>query len=300
MISAEAARGLGRSRPERPPGLPRLRHRPPGARAAELQLQQPLRRLPAARAWASIATVRGPTPTRQSPAPPATARGCGPRRGAVRVGGQVDRRGLVRCRSTTPRRFFDGLDVRPRPSSRSPGRSSARSSAGCGSSSEVGLGYLTLGRGSDTLSGGELQRARLATQLGSGLVGVCYVLDEPTAGLHPRDTDRLIASLRGLQRPGQQRARRRARRGHDPGRRLGDRPRPRRRPRRRPDRRARAARISWPRRPSRSRAGTSQRASRDRTDAGGPARPISPGWIAIRGAAATTSRTSTPGFPWAR
>jgi excinuclease ABC subunit A len=63
---------------------------------------------------------------------------------------------------------------------------------------EVGLGYLTLGRGSDTLSGGELQRARLATQLGAGLVGVCYVLDEPTAGLHSRDTDRLIASLRGL------------------------------------------------------------------------------------------------------
>jgi excinuclease ABC subunit A len=67
---------------------------------------------------------------------------------------------------------------------------------------EVGLGYLTLGRGSETLSGGELQRARLATQLGAGLVGVCYVLDEPTAGLHPRDTDRLIASLRGLRAQG--------------------------------------------------------------------------------------------------
>jgi excinuclease ABC subunit A len=67
---------------------------------------------------------------------------------------------------------------------------------------EVGLGYLTLGRGADTLSGGELQRARLATQLGAGLLGVCYVLDEPTVGLHPRDTDRLIASLRGLQAQG--------------------------------------------------------------------------------------------------
>ena len=76
--------------------------------------------------------------------------------------------------------------------------------------SNVGLGYLTLGRGSRTLSGGELQRARLATQLGSGLVGVCYVLDEPTAGLHPRDTDRLIAGLRRLRKPGQQRDRRRA------------------------------------------------------------------------------------------
>ena len=62
----------------------------------------------------------------------------------------------------------------------------------------VGLSYLTLARGADTLSGGELQRVRLATQIGSGLVGVCYVLDEPTAGLHPRDTGRLLASLADL------------------------------------------------------------------------------------------------------
>jgi excinuclease ABC subunit A len=62
----------------------------------------------------------------------------------------------------------------------------------------VGLGYLTLARAADTLSGGELQRVRLASQVGSGLVGVCYVLDEPTAGLHPRDTDRLIATLADL------------------------------------------------------------------------------------------------------
>ena len=67
---------------------------------------------------------------------------------------------------------------------------------------DVGLEYLSLDRGSDTLSGGELQRARLAAQLGSGLVGVCYILDEPTAGLHPRDTARLIASLRRLQELG--------------------------------------------------------------------------------------------------
>ena len=63
---------------------------------------------------------------------------------------------------------------------------------------EVGLDYLTLARAADTLSGGELQRVRLATQIGSGLVGVCYVLDEPTTGLHPRDTGRLLASLAGL------------------------------------------------------------------------------------------------------
>ncbi|WP_435011001.1 excinuclease ABC subunit UvrA [Tundrisphaera lichenicola] len=62
----------------------------------------------------------------------------------------------------------------------------------------VGLNYLTLDRGADTLSGGELQRVRLATQIGSGLVGVCYVLDEPTTGLHPRDTGRLLASLADL------------------------------------------------------------------------------------------------------
>ncbi|MBU0617268.1 MAG: excinuclease ABC subunit UvrA, partial [Planctomycetes bacterium] len=63
---------------------------------------------------------------------------------------------------------------------------------------EVGLGYLTLDRGSATLSGGEAQRIRLATQLGSGLVGVCYVLDEPTIGLHQRDNERLLASIRRL------------------------------------------------------------------------------------------------------
>ena len=62
----------------------------------------------------------------------------------------------------------------------------------------VGLGYLTLDRSSSTLSGGEAQRIRLATQVGSGLVGVCYVLDEPTIGLHARDNDRLIKTLRHL------------------------------------------------------------------------------------------------------
>ncbi|MCC6908905.1 MAG: excinuclease ABC subunit UvrA [Phycisphaerales bacterium] len=62
----------------------------------------------------------------------------------------------------------------------------------------VGLGYLNLNRRTGTLSGGEAQRIRLATQVGTGLVGVCYVLDEPTIGLHQRDNDRLIATLRHL------------------------------------------------------------------------------------------------------
>ncbi|MDD7306627.1 MAG: excinuclease ABC subunit UvrA [Peptoniphilaceae bacterium] len=63
---------------------------------------------------------------------------------------------------------------------------------------DVGLGYLTLSRSASTLSGGESQRIRLATQIGSGLVGVCYVLDEPSIGLHQRDNDKLIKSLRNL------------------------------------------------------------------------------------------------------
>jgi excinuclease ABC subunit A len=67
---------------------------------------------------------------------------------------------------------------------------------------EVGLGYLTLDRGSDTLSGGEAQRLRLAAQLGSNLRGVCYVLDEPTIGLHPRDNRRLLGTLKRLRQQG--------------------------------------------------------------------------------------------------
>jgi len=63
---------------------------------------------------------------------------------------------------------------------------------------DVGLGYLTLNRSSNTLSGGESQRINLATSLGSSLVGSLYILDEPSIGLHPRDTDRLIRVLRQL------------------------------------------------------------------------------------------------------
>lgn len=62
----------------------------------------------------------------------------------------------------------------------------------------VGLDYLTMSRAAGTLSGGEAQRIRLATQIGSGLVGVLYILDEPSIGLHQRDNDRLIETLKGL------------------------------------------------------------------------------------------------------
>ncbi len=63
---------------------------------------------------------------------------------------------------------------------------------------DVGLDYLTLARPAPTLSGGEMQRIRLAAQVGSGLCGVLYVLDEPTIGLHPRDNRRLLDALRKL------------------------------------------------------------------------------------------------------
>ncbi len=63
---------------------------------------------------------------------------------------------------------------------------------------DVGLDYLTLARATATLSGGEAQRIRLATQIGSGLVGVCYILDEPSIGLHQRDNDKLLHTLKNL------------------------------------------------------------------------------------------------------
>ncbi len=63
---------------------------------------------------------------------------------------------------------------------------------------DVGLEYLTLSRSAGTLSGGEAQRIRLATQIGSGLSGVLYILDEPSIGLHQRDNDKLLATLKKL------------------------------------------------------------------------------------------------------
>ena len=67
---------------------------------------------------------------------------------------------------------------------------------------DVGLSYLTLERSAETLSGGEAQRIRLASQIGSGLVGVTYVLDEPSIGLHQRDNEKLIKTLNNLKNLG--------------------------------------------------------------------------------------------------
>ena len=84
---------------------------------------------------------------------------------------------------------------------------------------DVGLNYLSLDRSAETLSGGEAQRIRLASQIGSGLTGVMYVLDEPSIGLHQRDNERLIGTLFHLRDIGNSVHRRRARRGRDPRRR---------------------------------------------------------------------------------
>ena len=112
---------------------------------------------------------------------------------------------------------------------------------------DVGLDYLSLDRPAATLAGGEAQRIRLATQIGSGLVGVLYVLDEPSIGLHQRDNTRLIETLDPAARHGQHAHRRRARRGHDQGRRLDRRHRPGRGRARRRDRRQRQPRgPAWP------------------------------------------------------
>ena len=114
---------------------------------------------------------------------------------------------------------------------------------------DVGLDYITIDRGAATLSGGEAQRIRLATQIGSKLMGVLYILDEPSIGLHQRDNNKLIRTLDSSPRHRQHGARRRARRGDDSRSGLGGRYRPRRRRERRPrDGRRARWRTCWRRR----------------------------------------------------
>ena len=93
--------------------------------------------------------------------------------------------------------FFDALDLPPE-AAKIAEPILKEIKARLGFMRSVGLGYLNLNRTTGSLSGGEAQRIRLATQVGSGLVGCCYVLDEPTIGLHQRDNERLIATLRSL------------------------------------------------------------------------------------------------------
>ncbi len=115
---------------------------------------------------------------------------------AVTIGGMT-LPAVCRLPVVPARRFFDALTFPPHlaPVADQPLKEITER---LGFLSDVGLGYLTLDRSSATLSGGEAQRVRLATQIGSKLVGVLYVLDEPSVGLHPRDIDRLLASLRAL------------------------------------------------------------------------------------------------------
>ena len=112
---------------------------------------------------------------------------------AVRVGGRSVAE-LARCPVSEARAFFSDLELDERELAVA-GRVVREIRERLGFLDDVGLSYLSLHRSARTLSGGEAQRIRLASQVGSGLVGVLYVLDEPSIGLHPRDNDRLLASL---------------------------------------------------------------------------------------------------------
>ena len=168
----------------------------------------------------------------------------------VKIAGQTHRRRSPSCRSKRAGEWFTELPEAAQRASRT--RSRVRVLKEIRERLkflvDVGLDYLTLARASGTLSGGESQRIRLASQIGSGLTGVLYVLDEPSIGLHQRDNARLLETLQAAARPRQHRDRGRARRGrhphrrprarHRPRRRHPRRPHHRRRPGRRPDRRA--------------------------------------------------------------
>ncbi len=104
----------------------------------------------------------------------------------------------VPARGVRRRRVLQRVGTESQPAKRSPPKCSRKSAAGWDFLVNVGLEYLTLDRTAPTLSGGESQRIRLAGQIGCGLVGVLYILDEPSIGLHPRDNDRLLDTLTQL------------------------------------------------------------------------------------------------------
>ena len=131
------------------------------------------------------------------PCPDCEGRRLRPEALAVKVARPVDRRAVVACRSPTCGRIVPtlALDERERTIA---DKVVQEIGDRLRFLDDVGVGYLTLDRSSATLSGGESQRIRLATQIGSKLMGVLYVLDEPSIGLHQRDNARLIATLQGM------------------------------------------------------------------------------------------------------
>lgn len=114
---------------------------------------------------------------------------------AVKIGG-LDISSVTNMSIVEARQWFESVEATLKPQSREIARRILReTNERLDFLINVGLGYLSLGRSSGTLSGGESQRIRLASQIGSGLTGVLYVLDEPSIGLHQRDNDKLLATL---------------------------------------------------------------------------------------------------------
>ena len=140
---------------------------------------------------------------------------------AVKIGGRNISE-VARLSIAEALHWFSGIDAELTPSQREIAQRILKEiNERLGFLQNVGLEYLTLSRASGTLSGGESQRIRLASQIGSGLTGVLYVLDEPSIGLHQRDNGAAAGDIEAAARPRQHGHRRRARRGGDPHRRLG-------------------------------------------------------------------------------
>ena len=139
---------------------------------------------------------------REEPCPVCHGKRLKPEALAVTVGGK----NLYEVSSlsiTDARAFFQSLTLTEKEQHDCRADSEGNQRAHWAFSSDVGLGYLTLARAAGSLSGGEAQRIRLATQIGSALMGVLYILDEPSIGLHQRDNTKLIATLEKPARPGQ-------------------------------------------------------------------------------------------------
>ena len=198
-------------------------------RRAGAKLRRPERLLPLAGApQVQDAPARVFEPLAIVSSLPGLRRSAAAARGARRARGRQELCRRVRHEDSRRARVSSTSCNCPSGSSRSPGRSSTMCGRGWRTWSDVGVGYLALDRPLRTLSGGEAQRVALTATLGSSLVDMLYVLDEPSVGLHPADVEPLAAAIEQLQRSRQHGRRRRARRGnHSPGR-SGRRIRPRR------------------------------------------------------------------------